>query len=246
MAKPDQPNADERRRAALALELRTCGMTYGAVAAQLGYADESGARKAVDRLLSRIEHGGVTELRQLEGQRLDAMQRAVWAQACGGDLDAIKAALAIMGRRAKLYGLDAPQRVALGTDEFNASDFAERAAELIATVSPSTLREMFAAMPGGAFVLKAGAQTTGAEGDSRLQGVSALSEAHSGETATDAADDWANIATPAARQPAPVLKPEPVAQPEPQAVTSTQRRIPVPPELSDTRTMWRRRLGDSV
>src|SRR5260370_34801234 len=93
----NKPDADERQRAAQALELRTSGMTYAAVAAALGYSDESGARKAVDRLLSRVECEGAEELRRLEGQRLDAMQRAIWPQCGPGDLDASKAGLSIQG-----------------------------------------------------------------------------------------------------------------------------------------------------
>lgn len=60
---PVKPDADDRHRAAKALDLRKSGVTYERIAAQLGYSDESGPRKAVDRLLSRIEHEGVLEMR---------------------------------------------------------------------------------------------------------------------------------------------------------------------------------------
>ncbi|MFA4052532.1 helix-turn-helix domain-containing protein [Mycobacteroides chelonae] len=195
MAIPDRAEAEERQRAARALDLRTSGMTYAAVAAELGYSDESGPRKAVDRLLSRIEHEGVSELRQLEGQRLDAMQRAIWTQACGGDIDAIKATLNVMARRAKLYGLDAPQRVQVGS-ELSEREFAERAAELIGEVSPQTLRGMFEKMPSGAAVLASERQKSPPVDDYPPRSASALSGQHrpeSGTLADDSDDGWSNI-----------------------------------------------------
>jgi hypothetical protein len=59
----------------------------------------------------------------VEGRRLDAMQTAVWDAASGGDTDAIRAVLGIMARRAKLFALDAPQRLAVGISE---TEFARR------------------------------------------------------------------------------------------------------------------------
>lgn len=152
MSNPSQnkPDADERQRAARALELRTSGMTYAAVAADLDYSDESGARKAVDRLLSRVEYEGAEELRRLEGQRLDAMQRAIWPQACSGDLDAIRTVLTIMGRRTKLLGLDAPTRVAVGPTVSD-REFANEAARLIESIaSLGGTDDLLRSLPGGA------------------------------------------------------------------------------------------------
>ncbi|TYQ11601.1 UNVERIFIED_ORG: hypothetical protein L601_001500000150 [Gordonia westfalica J30] len=113
MPTPDVPTTDERTRAAAALELRRTGLPYHAIADRLGYADESGARKAVTRLLDRREAEGVAELRAVEGDRLDALQAAAWDAAVAGDLDAIKTVLSVIDRRCRLFGLNAPMPVAV-------------------------------------------------------------------------------------------------------------------------------------
>lgn len=112
---------DERQKAIRAMQLRVAGAPYRAIAESLDYADESGARKAVSRLLARTEAEGVNELRAVEGERLDHLQRAAWPAAIGGDLDSIKTVLAVIDRRMKLFGLAAPVRVDVGGvshDEF--------------------------------------------------------------------------------------------------------------------------------
>lgn len=48
----------------------------------------------------------VSELRWLEGDRLDAMLRSVWDQAMAGDIDAARTPASIVMARVKLFGLD--------------------------------------------------------------------------------------------------------------------------------------------
>ena len=145
MSDPTQnkPDAGERDRAQRAVALRIEGRAYAAIAEELGWRDESGARHAVDRLLSRIEHESITELRTVEGRRLDKLQEAVWTAALRGETDSVKTALQIMARRAKLYGLDAPERINVGISE---TEFASQAAELLAVMGEAPLREL-ARMP---------------------------------------------------------------------------------------------------
>lgn len=140
---------EERVRAQKALDLRLAGLTYRDIAESLEYADESGARKAVDRLLRKVEHEGVADLRQVEGQRLDKMQRAVWVNAVSGNLDAIKAVLQIMDRRAKLFGLNAPVALHV-SEEMTDIEFAEKMADLIGTLGPDDLGDLARRLPGGA------------------------------------------------------------------------------------------------
>jgi len=104
---PD-PEALERQRRAL--ELKIAGATYREIAATLGYNDGSAAYKAVQagKRLGFAEPAA--ELRKIESDRLDRLQRAIWTQAVKGDLPAINTALKISDQRAKLLGLNAPQR----------------------------------------------------------------------------------------------------------------------------------------
>ena len=65
-----KPSVTERQRARQAVALRIEGKSYAEIAAILRYRDESGARHAVERLLTRLETEAVTKLRVVEGARL--------------------------------------------------------------------------------------------------------------------------------------------------------------------------------
>ena len=54
-----------------------------------------------------------TQLRDMEVARLDRLLMGHWTKAIGGDVNATRTVLSIMDRRAKLLGLDAPQRIDL-------------------------------------------------------------------------------------------------------------------------------------
>jgi hypothetical protein len=93
-----------------ALELRQAGYPYDTIAEMLHYADRGGAHKAVVAGLKAALREPATDLRKLEETRLDKLQTSVWAKALAGDMKAIDRCLRILERRAKLLGLDAPQR----------------------------------------------------------------------------------------------------------------------------------------
>ena len=97
-----------------AIKLRMAGATIAQIADQLGYANESGAYKAIMRELEQTaqDMGESTEsVRQLELKRLDQMQFPIWNQVLSGDQGAISTALRIQERRASLLGLDAPKQI---------------------------------------------------------------------------------------------------------------------------------------
>jgi hypothetical protein len=70
---------DTIERDGKALALRSRGYTYPQIAAELGFAEKSAARRAVERGLTETLQEPAAELRILELQRLDAMEAAVWA-----------------------------------------------------------------------------------------------------------------------------------------------------------------------
>lgn len=96
---------DKQRRA---LELRTEGRTLDQIADELGYADKSGAHRAITAALDRHEAAAVDEYRDLEAARLNELQQAIWPLAKAGDIPAVTACVRIIDRRARLLGLDAP------------------------------------------------------------------------------------------------------------------------------------------
>ena len=99
----------ERQRRAL--ELRTAGHSYQAIADALGYRGPAGAYQAVTNAATRLIQEPAEEVRRLELGRLDAMLRAIWPRVENGELGAISQALAIQDRRARYLGLDAPVRI---------------------------------------------------------------------------------------------------------------------------------------
>ena len=105
-SKTSKRRLEGRARQSQALELRTTGMTFQAIADQLGYAGAPQAYTAVMMALKRVDVEPAEELRNLESSRMDAMLDGIWAKAKSGDDKAIAAVISIMKRRAKLMGLD--------------------------------------------------------------------------------------------------------------------------------------------
>lgn len=93
-------------RAAQALNLRKLGLTYDAIAQQVGYGSRGAAYTAVQRELARTLQEPADELRKLEAQRLDDLYRAMIPKALKGDGWSVDRCLRIMERRAALLGLD--------------------------------------------------------------------------------------------------------------------------------------------
>lgn len=110
--------ATERQRQAL--ELRKAGVSYTVIADKLGYRSGSGAHAAVGAALKKTLQEPADDLRTLELERLDVAHLAIWQQVRSGNQGAIDRYLKIAERRAKLLGLDAPQRIAPTTPDGNA------------------------------------------------------------------------------------------------------------------------------
>jgi hypothetical protein len=130
-SKEQRQAAEERRRKAVALRL--AGTDYETIATQLGYASRGAAYVAVDKALraSAAEQAREAEvLRQQEIERLDRLQRGVWAKAVAGDPRSAEVALRIVDRRCKLLGLDAPQRHEVVTMSAVEQEIARLEAEL--------------------------------------------------------------------------------------------------------------------
>lgn len=128
----DEHTIHHAERDADAARLRAEGKTYDHIANALGYHDRSAARKGVQRALLAVVQEAGDELRVLEVERLNrlvdtawqVMERVHYAHSQGRvvmldgapllddgpTLAAMDRILKIMERRAKLLGLDAPQR----------------------------------------------------------------------------------------------------------------------------------------
>lgn len=111
-SKTSPETAAAKVRAAQAMELRLAGKTFDEIAQIVGYAGKQGAYDAVKRSLDAIIREPAEELRKADLERLDRLWTTPYQQAQTGDMHAVATCLKLMERRAKLLGLDAPQKVA--------------------------------------------------------------------------------------------------------------------------------------
>lgn len=98
-----------REKSKRALEMRKAGAHYDVIAERLGYADPSGAQRAVMAGLRELTREDAEDVRMLELARLDALWMSAYQKAVTGSVAHVGVLLKIMERRAKLMGLDAPQ-----------------------------------------------------------------------------------------------------------------------------------------
>ncbi|MEV6656445.1 helix-turn-helix domain-containing protein [Nocardia fluminea] len=128
---------DERDRQSKALGLRLEGHTYAKIADELGYS-ESGAYRAVEAILKRVESAGAAELRKVETLRLEALFHAWWTPAIGGDEKAAGVVLRCHDRLVKLHGLAMPEKLDITVDKDAAAFDIAASLAAIGYVAPVT------------------------------------------------------------------------------------------------------------
>lgn len=121
MGRKRTPEPEQIDRERQVLELRRTGATWDAIAQVVGYASPASAYKAYQRAMTRTLQQPADELREAEIDRLDRLMRAYWQEAIGsrdergvvtaGNIRAADFILRVIDRRAKLLGLDAPQKI---------------------------------------------------------------------------------------------------------------------------------------
>jgi len=112
--RPPGEDAVKRERAVKALDLRIAGATYRQIGAQLDVSEYTAYHDVQDELgrLDATLKEKAERLRDLEARRLDALTVSLHAGIRAGDPRAVLAMVRVMDRRAKLFGLDAPTRIA--------------------------------------------------------------------------------------------------------------------------------------
>jgi len=106
-------SAAERTRRAMSLKL--AGASYSQIAMNLGYHDASGARKAVQRGMKNALHETSSELKKIHYGRLEHMLMLLRPDVNSRDLSSMSAALAVMDRMERLYGLNAAEKLDVTT-----------------------------------------------------------------------------------------------------------------------------------
>ena len=97
-----------------AVELRTTGLTYDQIAAELGYANRGTVYRLVSEALETQTVEAVDQLRSLEVERLDRLQFGVWQKAMAGDVHAGSLAIRVIMARCRLLGLEGPSVLGVG------------------------------------------------------------------------------------------------------------------------------------
>jgi hypothetical protein len=98
--------AQARLKRSRAVELLAEGCDYEEIARQIGYTNRGSAWHAVSKALSERQAENIDHLRALEGDRLNALQAALWGPAMSGDLNAVNAVVRVISCRVRLFGLD--------------------------------------------------------------------------------------------------------------------------------------------
>jgi hypothetical protein len=93
----------------------------------------AGVAKAYKRALTRHPHATIDEHRELELDRLDALQRTFWKSAIEGNPRAADFVLRVIDKRAKLLGLEAPLKVQAEVVTYDGSDL-DREVERVARI----------------------------------------------------------------------------------------------------------------
>lgn len=121
-----------------ALTLRNAGATFTQIAQKCEVSPAQARRDVAAALREVIAETAEDMIARQRSVILD-LQRANYAAALGGDVDAARVILASMEREAKLFGLDAPAKVSIGVSDI---EFAEKTAALIADLGLQPPKEL--------------------------------------------------------------------------------------------------------
>jgi hypothetical protein len=136
--KGQPPKPDTVAKEQEIVKLRRGGLTWDLIGERVKLSP-SGAQKAYDRSLARVIADDVRAIRNLETERLDLAQSAIWGKVLQGDNPSIANLLRIMERRAKLLGLDQPTRIQAEVITYDANSIeAELARIYAATITSPT------------------------------------------------------------------------------------------------------------
>ena len=141
-AKKSKLNPATLEKEAKVLELRRGGLTFDMIATRLGYASASGAYKAYQTACNRIVYSEVNETRQVEMDRLDIAQAAIWNNVMSGEVPSVMALMKIMERRAKLLGLDMPTKSQIEVTVYDRDTIDAEVARLVTILDSQSARAL--------------------------------------------------------------------------------------------------------
>lgn len=123
-----------------AMTLRNGGATYRQIGERLGIHPDT-ARKDVRAMLQELIREPTEDKIAKQMSVLNDLKRAHYGAALQRDKDSTKTIMDVMEHEARLFGLHAPQRIALGITD---TEFAEEAVKLIAGLDRAVPDELAA------------------------------------------------------------------------------------------------------
>lgn len=145
------PKPEQLARDLAVLELRKTGANWRQIAEAVGFTHASAARKAYLRAYDRTLQAPADELRELELDRLDRLQMAYWKDAVEGNIKAADYVLKVIQVRARILGLEAPQKIRAEVVTYDAGAIDADIERIIAQFEDK----------GGALALEAGTSESG-------------------------------------------------------------------------------------
>ena len=128
------PEPAQLDRELAVVELRRGGNTWQQIADAVNYATPMGAWKAYQRACQRTLQEPTDEARRIELDRLDALQRTYWDPAIEGNLRAADFVLRVIDRRARILGIDAPQKIQAEVVNYDGSGSLDTEVDRIARI----------------------------------------------------------------------------------------------------------------
>ena len=113
------------------------GMTYEAIAQELGYTSVSGAYKAYQNGIKNLVVEKPEEARMADLRRLDTAIELLMARLKEGDIKVIEPLLRVMERRSKFLGLDTPIKIQQDVTTWEGGDSIDRAVRELAALLQS-------------------------------------------------------------------------------------------------------------
>jgi hypothetical protein len=138
------PEPEQIDRELAVVNLRRTGLTWEMIAREVGYASPAGAWKAYERACARTLEEPTAEARRIELDRLDALQYTYWDPAIAGNLRAADFVLKVIDRRAKILGIDAPQKIQAEVVTYDGTGSLDAEVERIARIIDAAERQQTA------------------------------------------------------------------------------------------------------
>ena len=107
---PSVEAANRRADRVKILALRLAGFSSSQIADQMSM-DNRAVEEAIEHTLESTKNRAVSEMRELENQRLDRAQSAIWSEVVKGNMQAINTFLRISQQRSKINGIYAPKKI---------------------------------------------------------------------------------------------------------------------------------------